>query len=74
MYLLGGIGLSTSEIGAVIGASSIPLLLLQLFIFPKLESRFGSRKVSTIQIFNGITVNDVLSSGIYIPDSITQML
>ncbi|XP_052802719.1 uncharacterized protein LOC128232950 [Mya arenaria] len=42
--LLDGLGFEPNEIGAALGASSFPLLFLQLFVFPNLCRRLGIKK------------------------------
>lgn len=44
--LADGLGFSTDEIGTALGAVSIPLLFIQLKIYPQLVAKFGIRKVS----------------------------
>ena len=46
-----GLGFEPNEIGAVMGSSSIPLLLLQFVLFPNLVRRFGAKKVSRWCLF-----------------------
>ena len=53
VYISDGLGYEPNEIGAVMGSSSIPLLLFQFILFPNLVRRFGAKKVG-----------DPLSSGI----------
>ena len=52
-YLLcrvsGGLGFSPREIGNALGLSSVPLVFLQVFLFPLLERKFGSKKVTTLR-------------------------
>jgi len=46
---LSGLGFSSAEIGSAVGLSSVPLLFLQLYIFPKVESHIGA--IRTFQVF-----------------------
>ncbi|XP_005103984.2 uncharacterized protein LOC101846752 [Aplysia californica] len=45
---LGGLGFSTDEIGVAIGTMTIPLLVLQLKLFPFLEEKMGVRRVTML--------------------------
>lgn len=41
---LHGLGFGTEEIGIALGISTLPLLFIQVYIFPAAEAKFGSKK------------------------------
>ena len=45
-----GLGFGTEQIGISLGLSTLPLLFLQVYIFPAAESRFGSKKVCVLDV------------------------
>ncbi|KAI0208997.1 hypothetical protein LSAT2_006341 [Lamellibrachia satsuma] len=57
---LHGLGFGTEELGVALGTSSLPLLFIQVYIFPAAESRFGSKHTFEFSclflIFLGTTV------------------
>lgn len=46
--MLDGLGFEPSQIGTVLGTTSLPLLFLQLFVFPNLVRRLGIKKTLVI--------------------------
>ena len=44
-YFPGGLGFSTDEIGLALGAVAIPVLFLEIKIYPMLVARFGIKRV-----------------------------
>ncbi|XP_053375166.1 uncharacterized protein LOC128547219 [Mercenaria mercenaria] len=46
--MLDGLGFEPNEIGTVLGTTSLPLLFLQLFVFPNLVRRLGIKKTLVI--------------------------
>jgi hypothetical protein len=43
-----GLGFTPVQIGLAIGAVSVPVLFLQMFIFPKLEAKLGAKRVCMV--------------------------
>lgn len=54
---LGGLGFSTDQIGTALLCVAGPMLLLQLWVYPKLERRLGSIKVFQLaNVIMGISI------------------
>ena len=53
---LGGLAFTPKEIGNALGFSSLPLIVLSVFLFPFLERTFGSKKVQqyTLQLLQNV--------------------
>ena len=58
----GGLGFDPAKIGMVLGITAVPMLLLNLYIFPFLVRKFGLKKVG-IQIH--LTFHSFLMLGKY---------
>lgn len=48
---LDGLGFSTDEIGTALGVVSIPLMFIQIKLYPLIVSRFGIKKAYIINVF-----------------------
>jgi len=57
---LGGLGFSSEQIGKAIGLSSLPLVTLQILLFPKVEGCLGS--INTYAAFNNILIATSVST------------
>lgn len=44
-FHLDGLGFESDEIGMVLGIAAVPMLVLNLFIYPFLNRLFGTKKV-----------------------------
>ena len=58
---LGGLAFTPKEIGNALGFSSLPLIVLSVFLFPFLERTFGSKKVRQYTVLRNVfTFTEIL--------------